>query len=186
MSVSTVKKNLRVLIREQRDSIIVAERRVKDAEICAVLTKFSPAYTQICSYHAINSEPDLSAFARQWQDEKKFALPCISGRRIVFRPWRLGDKLVDGKFKLKEPAVQAAIIPDRHTLVLVPCLALDKNGNRLGYGGGYYDRFLSEHAATSIGICYQRFLFAQLPVAVHDHKVNYIVTEKGDISPAAV
>lgn len=188
MSVFSAKKELRVIIRKRRAAISVAARRSKDAAICATLTKFMTdhTYTQICSYYAINSEPDLAELARQWQDKKKLALPCIADRHIVFRAWRSGDKLLDGKFNLKEPAPCPAIVPDRHTLVLVPCLALDEKGNRLGYGGGYYDRFLSDYAVTSVGICYQRFLFAELPVAPHDRKVNYIVTEKGDIKVATV
>ena len=62
-------------------------------------------------------------------------------------------------------------------LVVVPGLAFDPSGNRIGYGAGYYDRFLSEIQSTSVGLCFEENIFDVLPRATHDVNVEYVVTE---------
>ena len=62
-------------------------------------------------------------------------------------------------------------------LVVVPGLAFDPSGNRIGYGAGYYDRFLSEIQSTSVGLCFEENIFDVLPQATHDVNVEYVVTE---------
>ncbi len=64
-------------------------------------------------------------------------------------------------------------------LMLVPALAFDKSGARLGRGGGYYDRALAEHTGRSIGVIREAFVVEQLPTEPHDKKVDAIITEKG-------
>ena len=68
------------------------------------------------------------------------------------------------------------------TLCLVPRMAFDMTGNRTGYGGGYYDRFLDSHTeVVSAGLCYQSLIYDAVPCEPHDKSVEYIITEKGII-----
>lgn len=89
------------------------------------------------------------------------------------------DELAIGKYGIREPKASAQKITDfSDSLVFVPALAFDRKGFRLGYGGGYYDRFLATHKVTSVGITYEEFLTQSLPRDKFDRPVTLVVTEK--------
>ena len=180
---SFLKKNLRAKLRQERNTLPLAVRQRHDYAICATLTEDSriAAFPQVFFYTAINSEPDLTALAEQWSATKKIALPIVTANGLVFCRWQAGDALVQGEFNIPIPATQHTVTTTADTLVLLPCVALDRYGNRLGYGGGYYDRFLATHPTLcTVGVCYQRFFLEhKLPTRPHDRRVRYIVTEEG-------
>ncbi len=183
MAANSLKQHLRASLRRQRCALPSALRRDYDHAICAVMAgdgKLS-AFPQVFFYAAINAEPDLTALAEQWFEAKCLALPVVEGKSLVFCRWQRGDVLARGKFNVPRPSTQQVVTSDRDTLVLLPGLALDRYGNRLGYGGGYYDRFLATSVAgCTVGVCYHRFFGeTELPTHPHDRRVNYIVTEKG-------
>ena len=80
-------------------------------------------------------------------DDKKFYLPKVSGKNILACPYT--ENLIKSAFGIMEPET-LPVNPNILDLVIVPCMMADKNGYRLGYGGGYYDRFLSEIDAKTI------------------------------------
>jgi 5-formyltetrahydrofolate cyclo-ligase len=81
---------------------------------------------------------------------------------------------------LWEPATGTPVLPPEDIdLALIPCVACDKSGRRLGRGGGYYDRFLRQSLFTSAALCRQALLQEELPVEAHDERVGIIVTETG-------
>ena len=89
------------------------------------------------------------------------------------------DELAVGAYGIREPKQDAQRISDfSDAVVFVPALAFDREGYRLGYGGGYYDRFLSAHRVTSVGVTYEDFLTDSLPRDPYDQAVNFIVTEQ--------
>jgi 5-formyltetrahydrofolate cyclo-ligase len=111
------------------------------------------------------------------------ALPRIAAKHcaLSFRAWREGDELVDNHHGIAEPRADTRIVaPD---IVLVPLLAFDAQGHRLGYGGGYYDRTLealrSSGKVLAIGIAYAGQEVKLLPREAHDHALDLIVTENG-------
>lgn len=113
----------------------------------------------------------------------ELALPVVigPGQSLIFRRWSPGEKLEQGVFGTSHPgAEQRAVEPD---LLLVPLLAFDETGARLGYGGGYYDRTLAglrqKSSIRAIGIGYESQLFAKLPVDPHDQLLDGMVTEQG-------
>ncbi len=98
------------------------------------------------------------------------------GQALVFRVWRPGDVLIPGRFNTQHPAGKV-IIPD---FILVPLLAFDRVGNRLGYGGGYYDRTLAAlPGAFRLGCAFAAQEVDAVPVGEHDLKLNAIATESG-------
>ncbi len=80
---------------------------------------------------------------------------------------------------LEPPSEYEEILPEALDLILVPGLAFDKSGYRLGYGGGFYDRILGRGLGLKIGICLRENLWESLPVEPHDERVDYIITEEG-------
>jgi 5-formyltetrahydrofolate cyclo-ligase len=105
------------------------------------------------------------------------ALPRIEGKTLSFRRWREGDALVDNQHGIAEPRADAEVLtPD---VVLVPLLAFDLTGHRLGYGGGYYDRTLAALNARTIGVAYAGQRVESLPREPHDHPLEAVLTENG-------
>ena len=89
------------------------------------------------------------------------------------------DELEVGKYGIREPKPTARPVTDfEGALVFVPALSFDREGYRLGYGGGYYDRFLEAHPLTSVGLAYETLLSHSLPRDEYDRAVDVMVTEK--------
>ena len=90
----------------------------------------------------------------------------------------VSDYLSPAKFGLFEPNNTCPLlIPDEKTLCIVPAIAFDENGNRLGYGKGFYDRFLRDFKGTSVGLTCSDLLVKQLPTDPHDTPVKIVITE---------
>ncbi|MEJ0026907.1 MAG: 5-formyltetrahydrofolate cyclo-ligase [Rhizomicrobium sp.] len=109
----------------------------------------------------------------------RLALPSVEpGRPLTFRAWKMGDAMHASAFGIPEPLPSAPeAVPD---LVLVPLLAFDTTGHRLGYGGGFYDRTLAAlKDVTAIGVAYAGQEVAALPREAHDHPLDAVITENG-------
>ena len=111
------------------------------------------------------------------------ALPVVVGKDqpLVFKEWSPGDVLVEGSFGTQVPHASAReLVPD---VALVPMLAFDAEGYRLGYGGGFYDRTLAQAPmkwqTLSVGLAFAAQEAEKLPREIHDHKLHWIVTEQG-------
>ena len=89
------------------------------------------------------------------------------------------DELEEGKFGIREPRSDAPMVTDlSDALVIVPAFSFDRAGHRIGYGGGYYDRYLRAHKLRSVGVAYEEFLRDALPYDDLDAAVDTVVTEK--------
>ena len=133
-------------------------------------------------YAAVRGEADpfplMAALANQGH---ALCLPQTRGDSLVFRAWKPGDPLVVGRFNIPEPDDKAR--ERRPDLVLVPLLAFDASGQRLGYGAGYYDRYLraarSKKTISAIGIAYAGQELTELPHEESDEALDAVVTEAG-------
>ncbi len=109
------------------------------------------------------------------------ALPTVTpDKPLVFRAWKMGDAMHTNAaaYNIPEPLADAPqIVP---ALVLVPLLAFDAHGHRLGYGGGFYDRTLDAlKTAAAVGVAYAGQEVPPLPREAHDHPLDAVVTENG-------
>jgi 5-formyltetrahydrofolate cyclo-ligase len=89
------------------------------------------------------------------------------------------DNLQSARFGLLEPERDVGLMvePDDLDLVIVPGVAFDRRGNRLGFGGGYYDRFFERCNATRVGLAYAFQVVDDIPAEDHDVKIDWLVTE---------
>jgi 5-formyltetrahydrofolate cyclo-ligase len=112
------------------------------------------------------------------------ALPYVDKKRhvLIFRDWRPGTAMIEGPFRIPEPTEAAAEITP--TLLLVPLLAYDADGFRLGYGGGYYDKALAALRAAggpvlAVGMAFAEQMVERVPHGDWDERLEWIVTERG-------
>jgi 5-formyltetrahydrofolate cyclo-ligase len=138
----------------------------------------------LAGYMPMRSEIDpLPAMARH---DGPVCVPVIVGRALPleFREWRPGARMRPGPFGALVPAAGAVLVP---MVLIVPLLAFDRRGFRLGYGGGYYDRTLERLRAvgpvTAIGLAFAAQEVAAVPVEPVDQPLDLIVTEDGPVTP---
>ncbi|KOP27760.1 5-formyltetrahydrofolate cyclo-ligase [Hapalosiphon sp. MRB220] len=164
----------------------VAEWKQKSDRICTNLLN-SPQFTQaktVLAYFSFRQEPDLSPLFGQDKDShspKIWGMPRCIGNSLSWHIWILNETVIIGAYGITEPHPEASIIePEQVDLILVPCVACNPQGYRLGYGGGYYDRLLAapEWAKKStIGIVFDFAYLPQLPVEPWDKPLDAVCTE---------
>ncbi|ADU97170.1 5-formyltetrahydrofolate cyclo-ligase [Thermovibrio ammonificans HB-1] len=151
-------------------------RRVEE-NLKRLLRELSPKSVML--YWPIKGEPDLTPLARELlENGVKLYFPKVLKERIAAVEVDNLDQLSPGAFNIPEPPYS----PQREgtpEAVVVPALGYDKKGYRLGYGGGYYDRFLaSAPVKDKIGVCFHFQLLDAIPVEPFDQPVDWIVTDK--------
>ena len=140
--------------------------------------------TPVASYWPKGDEADPRALAKALANfGHPILLPRVMGKEapLSFRLWQDGDETEMSALEVPEPLASAEeVVP---AAVLVPMLAFDSSGTRLGYGGGYYDRTLAALRAQTrvivIGIAYSGQEKPGLPLQPHDEKLDMVLTEKG-------
>ena len=182
-SLGETKTLLRQQYRKLRATLGDETRARASQSICGELEKWT-AFQQtetILTYMPIKNEVDLTPLLTR-HSEKRWVLPRIipeEDHRMVFHPYDAA-RLVRHPFGMAEPAADLPTVPpEAIELVLVPGLAFDRHGWRLGYGGGYYDRFLKGFAGISVGIVFHALLLDELPHGEFDVPVQWVVTEEG-------
>lgn len=109
-------------------------------------------------------------------DNKTFFLPRMKGQTLECCPYKKGDNLKTVKFNIMEPETKCVECPNLD-LIIVPALAIDEKGNRLGYGGGFYDRFLSKVNSKTLVCLPKELVFENIPNEKFDIKIDYIITD---------
>lgn len=185
ISESTDKQAARSILLKLRNEISETERAELNKRLfekTAELRIFKEAETLLC-YYPVRGEPDILPLAQYTLElGKKVAFPIshVSDKRLSFHVISNLSELTRGTYNIPEPSEAAAEITDfSGSLCIVPALAFDKEGHRLGYGAGYYDRFLSSFNGVSIGLAYSQFYVDKIPFDKHDASVNIIITENG-------
>ena len=180
--ISTQKSELRKQCRMVRKSLGEEARARASLAICHVIERwdvFQMSET-ILTYMPIRSEVDLTPLLEH-SPRKRWALPRIlpeEDHRMVFHLYDAGH-LVNHPFGMQEPAPHLPVVlPEEIQLALVPGLAFDRSGWRLGYGGGYYDRFLRDFRAISAGIVFQALLLDEIPHSALDIPMHWIISEQ--------
>ena len=131
---------------------------------------------KILLYHSLPDELDTRRFLKKWKDLKKFFLPRVNGVNLELLPYD-ETKLEIGSFYIEEPTGNDVHPVEEIEVIIVPGVAFDRKGRRLGRGKGFYDRLLQTAGATKIGIGYEFQLMDELPSEPHDVPMDIIITE---------
>lgn len=177
------KKELRAQIRQRNREQLTPESRElwSRAIVKRILqSDFFATAERIGLYHALPDEPDLSVLLRQFSDKKQLFIPRVEGDDIAFYAYTQESDLTQaGAYGIAEPTADAstAVAPASLDLLLVPGVAFDRQGNRMGRGKGYYDRFLPATQARLIGITFGYRLLDELPTDQWDLPMNGVITD---------
>ena len=128
----------------------------------------------LAGFSALPGEPQA---LEPWPEDKKIALPRVDGNDLVLH-WVAGpDDLVKGCFGILEPPASTPVAdPNKLDLILVPGVAFDRQGGRLGRGRGYYDRLLAGTSAFKVGVCFDWQIVPEVPREAHDIRMDAVVT----------
>jgi len=182
-SIYVQKAQLRQRCKATRNTLGEEARQQASLAICKHLytwDMFQNAET-ILTYMPTRGEVDLSPLLTEFP-EKRWLLPRIlpgENGRMVFHDYD-PENLIVHSFGMAEPASYLPQVPPRDIqLVLVPGLAFDRSGWRLGYGGGFFDRFLRDFSKVSVGVVFQVLLLDAIPHGEYDIPVGWLVSEDG-------
>ena len=161
---------------EQKDAF---DKKIHSKLFASITYRHS---TDVLLYASAKGEVDTwKIFDQAIKDGKKVAFPCCNDdNTMTFRYVTSKDQMKEGAFGLLEPGSDCEQCnAGNFSLLIVPGLVYDKNGYRIGYGKGFYDRYLSSFDGVAIGLCYSSFSVPEVPRGRYDRHVDVIITEKG-------
>ncbi len=184
-NIKELKRELRLKYRNIRETMEGEEQRSKDAAILKKLLALREYSREDILFTYVSKEIEVDTLAlisSALQNKKRVAVPrCVPGTyEMEFYGIRSMEDLAPGMFGVLEPIPGKCeqITDFTRGFCVVPGLCFDSQGFRLGYGKGYYDRFLSEFGGFTVGVCYADCVQWKLPHGYFDRPVDILVTEK--------
>lgn len=180
-----LKRGIRSRSREFREALSPERKALLDGKILSrvlALREYAGAGT-VYTYVSKPIEVDtLGLIAAAWKAGKRVAVPrCVPGtRKMEFFEIASREDLAPGSFGVSEPVPERCrpAAADARSLCVVPGFSFDSRGFRLGYGKGYYDRFLADFPGVTVGLCYSGCNRWNLPHGFYDRHVDILVTER--------
>jgi len=187
MTIDDDKQDLRRRAKEKRSQAVVDAGSDAADRLAENFIHSEPLFLQadvaLAGYWPIADEIDVRPLMKELHgQDRTIALPVVTGpnRPLSFRGWHPGMDLEDGGFGTRHPGLEAPdVVPG---ILLVPLLAFDAQGFRLGWGGGFYDRTLAKLRATgsvlAVGVAYSGQRFDEVPKDSYDEPLDWIITER--------
>lgn len=177
------KRAVRREILAERDRLPEGERAAMSAAIADQLLAVDELRDvgTVMAFWSFGSEVDTLPLLERLQVEgKQVALPRIEGRDVVPVAYATGDPLSETSFGAKEPVAGRPIAPSALDVVVVPGVAFDRDGGRVGYGAGFYDRLLGKlrDDAFAVAVAFGVQVVERVPAGGTDRRVDAIVTER--------
>lgn len=171
------KKELRKLIAQRKASLSDATLKSLSEDILETLENHPVfrASNTILLYHSMKDEVYTHAFIEKWSKHKQLLLPVVQGDELEIRPYLSSNDLNIGAYGIKEPAGTPFRNYAHINLVIVPGVAFDTSGSRLGRGKGYYDKLLPKLTAHKIGICFPFQLLEEIPCEEFDVRMDEVI-----------
>jgi 5-formyltetrahydrofolate cyclo-ligase len=176
-----LKSKIRKKILKVREKINKRNIQIDFNQIIKIFKKEKINKKVIGGYYPVNFEIGDLALLRKFEKNRfSISLPVIKKNfQMDFYKWSFFDPLKVNKYGIPEPEIKKIVYPD---ILLIPLVAFDKNLNRLGYGGGYYDRLIEKLSKKKkiikIGLAFSFQKIDKVPINAYDQKLDYIVTNK--------
>ena len=175
------KASIRKLMKTKKTSLSTEDKQ-READLVLRSIEKMPCFQKaqsVLMYYSLPDELPTHNFVQKWAAEKKVYLQRVVGDELEIAIY--GELVTDGKYGIEEPTA-ASVSPDEIDLVIVPAVALDAKGNRLGRGKGYYDRLLPQcPQAYKIGVALECQLLEELPVDPFDVPLDAVLTASNEI-----
>lgn len=179
-----MKKEIRKTIKEKRSAMDKAEVAQKSAAAAQMflLSEFYKSARQFMLYMPLGNETDTSEIMKAaFQDGKSVVLPVTDEKSDRITPCLITEEteFIAGAFSVREPAEWKEADMSKTDVIIVPGIAFDRSGARVGFGKGCYDMLLKSSPSVKVGFCYGFQICDEIPFEEHDIKMDYLVTEKG-------
>lgn len=171
------KEFLRKKYKEKRDNIknkvtkdnLIYQKVINNKDILSSKT--------LLIYISINSEVDTIKIINYFLYAKNIAVPKIIDNNMYFCYITNLNDLTPGKYNIPEPTNENIVTDFDNAICIVPGICYDKENYRIGYGKGYYDRFLSKNKIKTIGLCYKECMIEKIDNDKYDYKIDEVITE---------
>lgn len=174
------KDEIRLRVRARKAVLDDSERKSAATAVFDLLEKTAAFMMadNILLYHSLPDELSTIDFIERWHTIKHFYLPRVNGLNLEILPYAK-SRLHLGSFNIEEPDGDDLTDINDIDMVVVPAVAYDRHGNRVGRGKGYYDRLLHDTRAVKVGVAYDFQVFDEIDCEPHDVAVDYVITECG-------
>ena len=169
------KDELRKVMLKKREGILDKERKSNNITNKIINLNIYQKAKVIALYKSMNNEVNTSRLINISLESKKVLLPKIIDNKMVFIEVNENTKYFKSSFGVMEPI--GKIYYGNIDLIIVPGVSFDEENNRLGFGMGYYDKYLSNKDIYKIGICFDKQIVDVLPCELHDVKMDLVITE---------
>lgn len=171
------KEFLRKKYKEKRDNIknkvtkdnLIYQKVINNKDILSSKT--------LLIYISINSEVDTTKIINYFLNTKNIAVPKIIDNDMFFCYVTNLNDLTPGKYNIPEPTNENIVTDFDNAICIVPGICYDKENYRIGYGKGYYDRFLSKNKIKTIGLCYKECMIEKIDNDKYDYKIDEVITD---------
>lgn len=171
------KEFLRKKYKEKRDNIknkvtkdnLIYQKVINNKDILSSKT--------LLIYISINSEVDTIKIINYFLNTKNIAVPKIIDNNMYFCYVTNLNELTSGKYNIPEPTNENLVTDFDNAICIVPGICYDKENYRVGYGKGYYDRFLSKNKIKTIGLCYKECMIEKIDNDKYDYKIDEVITD---------
>lgn len=171
------KEFLRKKYKEKRDNIknkvtkdnLIYQKVINNKDILSSKT--------LLIYISINNEVDTIKIINYFLNTKNIAVPKIIDNNMYFCYVTNLNELTSGKYNIPEPTNENIVTDFDNAICIVPGICYDKKNYRVGYGKGYYDRFLSKNKIKTIGLCYKECMIEKIDNDKYDYKIDEVITE---------
>ena len=176
-----LKSKLRKKILKIREKNIKKDIQFDFSQIIKILKKEKINKKTVGGYYPVNFEVDDLPLLKKFEKNRfNISLPVINKNfQMDFYKWSFSDLMKVNKYGIPEPETENIVCPD---ILLIPLVAFDQNLNRLGYGGGYYDRLIAKISKKKkilkIGLAFSFQKVDKVPINIYDQKLDYILTNK--------
>lgn len=174
------KERIRARIKAQK-ALLSDDERIQAARAAFALLEQHASFlmaSRILMYHSLPDELPTLEFIDKWHGVKQFYLPRVNGVNLDILPYDK-SRLRLGAFHIEEPQGDDVADVSEIEMIVVPAVAYDRNGNRVGRGKGYYDRLLATSRAVKVGLAYDFQVVDEIDAEPHDVRVDVVITERG-------
>ncbi|MCD7963220.1 MAG: 5-formyltetrahydrofolate cyclo-ligase [Rikenellaceae bacterium] len=170
------KQEIRQLIKE-RKKLLSETDSLKESSLVTDMIERNEAFKNagtVLVYWSLPDEVRTVDFIKKWCGSKRMCLPVMHGQTLLMKQYIHGCVIITADYGISEPD-GPIVDPSEIDFAVVPGVAFDNNGNRLGRGKGFYDRLLNDIHGVKAGICYGFQMVDEIPVELHDIKMDIVI-----------